>query len=88
MKTLKLGNRFKKDATIAQRRGCDGAKLQAIVNLLVADEPLPQRCRPHKLQGEWQDYWECHIAPDWLLIYTFSETEVVLHRTGTHSDLF
>ena len=88
MKTLKVGNKFKKDAAAAWKRGFDGSKLAAVVKLLCAGEPLPSRCRPHKLQGDWKDYWECHIGPDWLLIYTFTDVEVVLHRTGTHSDLF
>jgi len=44
--------------------------------------------RSHPLKGEWKGHWECHIAPDWLLIYKLSENEVVLARTGTHSDLF
>jgi mRNA interferase YafQ len=44
--------------------------------------------RPHPLRGEWKGYWECHVAPDWLLIYKVSEDEVALARTGTHADLF
>lgn len=88
MKSISVTNAFKKDAAALSRRGHDRAKLDAIVRLLVAGEPLPPRCRPHKLQGDWQGVWECHIGPDWLLIYEFTDTTVTLHRTGTHADLF
>jgi mRNA interferase YafQ len=50
--------------------------------------PLPASARPHPLKGEWEGYWECHVAPDWLLIYKHSDIELMLARTGTHSDLF
>ena len=88
MKSLSATNAFKKDAAALARRGYDRAKLDAILRLLAAGEPLPARCRPHKLQGDWQGVWECHIRPDWLLIYEFTDTTVTLHRTGTHTDLF
>ena len=63
-------------------------KLQTILDYLIKDEALPFRCHPHKLSGEYAPLWECHIEPDWLLIYDLAETEVCLYRTGTHSDLF
>ena len=88
MKTLSLTNTFKKDVTTVAKRGYDRPKLDTIIRLLLASEPLPARCRPHKLQGDWQGVWECHIGPDWLLIYQISDVTVTLHRTGTHSDLF
>ena len=88
MKTLSLTNTFKKDVATVAKRGYDRAKLDAIIRFLLAGEPLPVRCRPHKLQGDWQGVWECHIGPDWLLIYEISDMTVTLHRTGTHSDLF
>ncbi len=46
------------------------------------------RSKPHPLKGEWKNYWDCHIDPDWLLIYRITENEVLLARTGTHADLF
>jgi mRNA interferase YafQ len=58
------------------------------VQALREGRSLPAPVRPHPLKGEWKGHWECHITPDWLLIYKFSESEVVLARTGTHSDLF
>jgi mRNA interferase YafQ len=88
MKTIFVTNAFKKDAAALAKRGYDRAKLDAIVHLLATDNPLPARCRPHKLQGDWYGLWECHIGPDWLLIYEFTETTLTLYRTGTHADLF
>ena len=88
MKSLSVTNAFKKDAAALAKRGYDRAKLDAIVRLLAAGDPLPARCRPHKLQGDWEGVWECHIGPDWLLIYEFTELTLTLLRTGTHADLF
>lgn len=55
---------------------------------LVREEALDPRHRPHKLGGEYSGRWECHIEPDWLLIWYSTETEIVFVRTGTHADLF
>ncbi len=63
-------------------------RLHEAVSLLANDEPLPARCRPHRLAGEWSGFWECHIGPDWLLIYDLDDEGLALHRTGTHADLF
>jgi mRNA interferase YafQ len=88
MKSIFVTNAFKKDAAALAKRGYDRAKLDAIVHLLASDNPLPARCRPHKLRGDWYGLWECHIGPDWLLIYEFTETTLTLYRTGAHADLF
>ena len=66
------------------------AELQEIVSKLVADQPLTPRHRPHVLKGEYNGFWECHIRPDWLLIWYRDEEALELRfaRTGTHSDLF
>ena len=69
-------------------RGARVDDLAAIIDLLAADAALPKACRPHKLVGDYVNLWECHIAPDWLLIYELPEGVVLLHRTGTHADLF
>ncbi len=70
-------------------RGLDMEKLRTVFEALRQDSELPASCRPHKLSGNFKDYWECHIAPDWLLIYDISDDEYLyLERTGTHSDLF
>ena len=63
-------------------------KLDQIVDAPLASQPLPQTCRPHPLKGAWKGYHECHITADWLLIYQQLPDEVLLARTGTHSDLF
>jgi len=56
--------------------------------MLAVDGELPAGYRAHKLSGEWKGVWECHIEPDWLLIYEVTANELVLIRTGTHRDLF
>lgn len=80
--------KFIKDSALAERRGKDLGKLRAVIELLSSKNALPVRCRPHKLSGEWSSFWECHIEPDWLLIYDVTETSLILYRTGTHADLF
>ena len=88
MKGVRETNAYLKDLKRAMKRGKDFRKLLAIVELLAADEPLPPRCRPHRLSGRWQHVWECHIEPDWLLIYDVGEDAITLIRTGSHADLF
>lgn len=82
--------RFKKDLKTAIKRGYKLDRLQSVVDTLAARKPLPEKCRDHSLAGEYSDYRECHIEPDWLLIYRFmdEELELFLFRTGTHADLF
>lgn len=87
MRTVIHHNRFIKDARLTIKRGKDDTKLEHVL-LAPQDNPLPAKYRPHKLTGEWQGCWECHIEPDWLLIYRYNEDELILLRTGTHSDLF
>jgi len=71
-----------------KRRGKDLAKLRTIVKKLAAGTPLLQKNRDHALVGSWNPSRDCHIEPDWILIYTTAETTLRLERTGTHSDLF
>ena len=80
--------RFRDDLKRQLRRGKDREELIAVVELLAADGTLPTAYRPHILTGDWKGVWECHIEPDWLLIYEITSTEVVLIRTGSHADLF
>ncbi|MBI5528753.1 MAG: type II toxin-antitoxin system YafQ family toxin [Deltaproteobacteria bacterium] len=70
------------------RRGKDLQKLEAVVRLLAAGEPLDAGFRDHPLRGDWADCRDCHVEPDWVLIYTADDTTLRLERTGTHSDLF
>lgn len=83
-------NRFKKDLKLVQKRGYDIALLGAVVDSLAAGEVLPERHKDHSLAGDYAGCRECHIAPDWLLIYEVSDGELILYltRTGSHSDLF
>lgn len=83
-------NRFKKDLKLAQKRGYDIALLGAVVDSLAAGEALSEKHKDHSLVGNYAGCRECHIAPDWLLIYEVSDGELILYltRTGSHSDLF
>lgn len=63
-------------------------KLKIVSDLLLGEKPLPPKYRNHRLQGEYIGTWECHIEPDWLLVYKKTSTEIVFVRMGTHSDLF
>ena len=82
--------RFKKDLKAMTKRGYDIGLLEGVVDLLLSGEPLSLKYRDHPLGGNWQNHRECHIAPDWLLIYKIEKDVLVLvlTRTGTHSDLF
>lgn len=81
-------NQFKKDLKRVSKRGKNIDKLEVIVNCLQAGESLDLRYRNHQLTGNWSFRWECHIEPDWLLIYQQTEVELILIRTGSHSDLY
>ena len=85
-----LSNRFKKDLKLAARRGMDLRELDSIVERLAAQLPLPDRNRDHALTGDYVGFRECHIRPDWLLVYRIEDDVLVLtlSRTGSHSDLF
>lgn len=80
--------RFGKDISLQKRRGKNSEKLDAVTLLLSQDGRLPLLYSPHKLSGKYEGLWECHIEHDWLLIYEIKDEEVILFRTGTHSDLF
>jgi mRNA interferase YafQ len=88
MRRIEFGKGFRKDYK-REKRGVSLKKLQSILELIASDTSLQQKNRPHMLSGEWKGFWECHVEPDWLLIYDLDDPEVLaLHRTGTHSDLF
>ena len=88
MKKLTLVSRFKKDVRLAARRQLDLEKLDAIVRDLRRGRMPASRHSPHKLSGNYRGTWECHIEPDWLLVWYQDDEEIRLVRTGTHSDLF
>ena len=90
MRTFSRTNQFKKDVKLAERRGKDLAKLKAVLDLLIAEEALPAQYKDHPLRGNFAGSRDCHVEPDWVLIYTLTDnnSHVRLERTGTHSDLF
>lgn len=81
-------SQFKKDIKKLTKRRKDLQKLKDVIELLVDHLPLPPKNRDHALTGEWVGWRDCHLEPDWLLIYKVSSEELTLGRTGTHSDLF
>ena len=92
MKNLEIvwTGQFKKDYKLAMKRHRDIHLLDGIIRKLAAQEALPEKNRDHSLTGNWVGHRECHIQPDWLLIYRIENDILVLTlaRTGTHSDLF
>ena len=82
------GAQFRRDVKLADKRNKDMTKLREAILLLVEGKPLPQRNKDHPLGGGWQHFRDCHIEPDWLLIYKIHGDDLHLVRTGTHSDLF
>ena len=88
MKGFRLTNAYKKDLKRISRRGYDLNLLADVLNALRQDRQLAVARRDHPLEGEWKTWRECHIQPDWLLIYKITDEEVLLARTGTHADLF
>jgi mRNA interferase YafQ len=87
--TLDYTTVFKKDYKRAKKRGYDMKLMDEVVTTLQKGKPLPEKNRDHSLTGNWKGYRECHIAPDWLLIYCIVEDKLILSltRTGSHSDL-
>lgn len=83
-------NQFKKDLKLAKKRGLSLAHLSSVVKTLALQQPLAAKHRDHSLTGDYRGFRECHIEPDWLLVYRVDDgaLELFLFRTGTHSDLF
>jgi mRNA interferase YafQ len=80
--------RFAKDMKLAKKRGKDLEKIKHVIELLLNKEDLPLKYHNHWLTGDYSNRRECHIEPDWLLIYKPGKNEIIFERTGTHSDLF
>ena len=87
---VKPTSKFQRDIKRAERRGYDMSLLTNVIKMLAAGEMLPKKFKDHDLSGDYVGCRECHITPDWLLIYRISQEKLilVLSRTGTHSDLF
>ena len=88
MRTLSQTAQFARDVKLMRKRGKYLAALQEVVRLLAAGAPLDPKFGDHPLAGPWQPSRDCHIEPDWILVYTSTESSLRLERTGTHSDLF
>jgi mRNA interferase YafQ len=88
MRTIRRDTQFKRDIKRLRKQHKDFEKLKIILKLLAAGEQLPPETRDHRLKGTLKDCRECHIAPDWLLIYRIEGSELCLVRTGSHADLF
>ena len=79
---------LKKDINLAKKRGKDLEKLKEVIRLLIEEDSLPVKYLDHPLKGNYKGRRECHIEPNWLLIYKREEDLIIFERTGTHSDLF
>lgn len=92
MLKIEFTGQFKKDYKLALKRGCDPQDLITVISFLAAEQPLPEKYRDHPLESSrnYKGMRECHIKPDWLLIYKVLADRLILEliRTGTHSDLF
>lgn len=90
MYTIERTNSFKKAFKRCVKRGLDISLFETAINILVETGTLPQKYRPHKLSGQYRELWECHISPDWLLIWSQNDETLtlILIDTGSHSDIF
>ena len=87
---LELTRQYLKDLKLVRKRGLDERKLNEVILKLISGEELPKKNRDHSFSGDYEGFRECHISPDWLLIYSREVTVkiITLVRTGTHSDLY
>lgn len=88
MLKIKYSNKIKKDLKTCQKRGYNFSLLEDVLAKLLIPEPLDTKNKEHNLKGNYIGYKECHIQPNWLLIYCQDDEYLELYRTGTHSDLF
>lgn len=88
MLDLRYSSKFKKDFKVCIKRKYRMELLMLVIDILRIPDSLPQKNSDHILSGNYTGYRECHIAPDWLLIYRYEGNELLVYRTGTHSDLF
>ena len=79
---------FEREIEKAKKRGLDMSKIKDLIEDLIKEKPLAAKHKNHKLKGNFVGYWECHIEPDWLLVYKKDDKHIYFARTGTHSDLF
>lgn len=80
--------RFERDVERMKKRGEDMERFKAVIDALCSRNPLASKLNAHPLKGEWKGWRDCHVSPDWIIIYRTTRTELFLARTGTHADLF
>lgn len=85
---IRMTTAFERDLRRVRKQGRDLDKLETLVDLLQNRQPVPPRNHRHPLRGQWSGHWDCHIAPDWLLLYRETERALILVRTGSHAELF
>jgi len=85
---IRQSTQFQRDVKRLKRQGVDLVKLEIVIKQLVAQRPLAEQYRDHTLVGNWKGFRECHIQPNWLLIYRVEDEELQLARTGSHAELF
>ena len=83
----KQTRKFKKDYDRMKKRGKNVDKLKKIIDMLIDELPLPTECKDHPLIGNFKGFRDCHIEPDWVLIYAIQDNTLILFRTGTHADI-
>jgi len=89
MRKVNQTSGFKRGAKRCEKRKLDMSKLMAVISMIAHNEKLPYKCHAHKLSGNHSGQWECHVAPDWLLIWEcLGDDQLILIDTGTHADLF
>ena len=88
MKTLAQTNQFARDMKRMIKRGKDPARMREVVSSLAQGKALAHKFKDHPLRGEWEGSRDCHLEPDWVLIYTADAASLRLERTGSHADLF
>ncbi len=88
MLTPSYSKEFERDLKKMLKRGKKGHKIRTVIQKLISEEPLEPKYKDHKLVGNYKGRRECHVEPDWLLIYKTMAEEIIFERTGTHADLF
>jgi mRNA interferase YafQ len=88
MRRPSFTRQFEKDLQRMCKRGKEVARLKAVMTALVDEQPLSERYRDHALIGNYRGRRECHVEPDWLLVYKLLDDEIIFERTGSHADLF
>jgi len=88
MRTPSYTKQFERDVKRMRKRGKDLQKLKSVLSSLIVEEQLDERYKDHALMGNYKGRRECHLEPDWLLVYKLASDGIIFERTGTHSDLF